>query len=129
MISYKNTDKYLRGFLSRKTVFCVFLVLLLLLWVGDKNTLCGKSTAQVGILPFQIFSGEKVEYLNEVIATNLSQQLKTKEGFTIINQEEINNVSRKKTGSGSFLPSRTKSYSRENGSSVSHLWQPNQNRR
>jgi lipopolysaccharide export system protein LptA len=102
MISYKNTDKYLRGFLSRKTVFCVFLVLLLLLWVGDKNTLCGKSTAQVGILPFQIFSGEKVEYLNEVIATNLSQQLKTKEGFTIINQEEINNVSRKKAGSGAF---------------------------
>jgi lipopolysaccharide export system protein LptA len=102
MISYKNTDKYLQGFLSRKTVFCVFLVLLLLLWVGDKNTLCGKSAAQVGILPFQIFSGEKVEYLNEVIAANLSQRLKTKEGFTIINQEEINNVSRKKAGSGAF---------------------------
>ncbi|HJX31665.1 MAG TPA: hypothetical protein VJ624_07430, partial [Thermodesulfobacteriota bacterium] len=102
MISYKNTDKYLQGFLSRKTVFCVFLVLLLLLWVGDKNTLCGKSAAQVGILPFQIFSGEKVEYLNEVIAANLSQQLKTKEGFTIINQEEINNVSGKKAGSGAF---------------------------
>ena len=102
MISYKNTDKHLQGFLSRKTVFSVFLVLLLLLWVGGKNTLCGKSTAQVGILPFQIFSGEKVEYLNEVIATNLSQQLKTKEGFAIINQEEINNVSRKKAGSGAF---------------------------
>ena len=102
MISYKNTDKHLQGFLSRKTVFSVFLVLLLLLWVGGKNTLCGKSTAQIGILPFQIFSGEKVEYLNEVVATNLSQQLKTKEGFTIINQEEINNVSRKKAGSGAF---------------------------
>jgi lipopolysaccharide transport periplasmic protein LptA len=102
MISYKNTDKYLQGLLSGKTVFCVFLVLLLLLWVGDKNTLCGKSAVQVGILPFQIFSGEKVEYLNEVIATNLSQQLKTKEEFAIINQEEINNVSRKKAGSGAF---------------------------
>jgi len=102
MISYKNTDKYLQGFLSGKTVFCVFLVLLLLLWVGDKNTLCGKSAVQVGILPFQIFSGEKVEYLNEVIAANLSQQLKTKEEFAIINQEEINNVSRKKAGSGAF---------------------------
>jgi hypothetical protein len=74
MISYKNTDKYLQGFLSRKTFLSVFFVLLLLLWVGDKNTLCGKSTAQIGILPFQIFSGEKVEYLNEVIATNISQQ-------------------------------------------------------
>jgi len=102
MISYKNTDKYLQGLLSGKTVFCVFLVLLLLLWVGDKNTLCGKSAVQVGILPFQIFSGEKVEYLNEVIATNLSQQLKTKEEFAIINQEEVNNVSRKKAGSGAF---------------------------
>jgi len=104
MISYKNTDKYLQGLLSGKTVFCVFLVLLLLLWVGDKNTLCGKSAVQVGILPFQIFSGEKVEYLNEVIATNLSQQLKTKEEFAIINQEEINNISRKKAGSGTFSP-------------------------
>ncbi|WAC07883.1 MAG: lipopolysaccharide transport periplasmic protein LptA [Thermodesulfobacteriota bacterium] len=104
MISYKNTDKYLQGFFSGKTVFCVFLVLLLLLWVGDKNTIWGKSAAQVGILPFQIFSGEKVEYLNEVIATNLSQQLKTKEEFAIINQEEINNISRKKAGSGTFSP-------------------------
>ena len=102
MISYKNSDKYLQGFLSKKTVFGVFLVLLILLWVGGKNTLCGKSTAQVGILPFQIFSGEKVEYLNEVIATNLSQQLQTKEGFTILNQKEINSLSGKKAGSGTF---------------------------
>ena len=102
MISCKNTDKDFLGFLFRKTVFCVFLVLLLMFWVGGNNTLCGESTAKVGVLPFQIFSGEKVEYLNEVIATNLSQQLKTKEGFSIINQEEINNVSRKKAGSGAF---------------------------
>jgi len=102
MISCKNTDKDFLGFLFRKTVFCVFLVFLLMFWVGGNNTLCGESTAKVGVLPFQIFSGEKVEYLNEVIATNLSQQLKTKEGFSIINQEEINNVSRKKAGSGAF---------------------------
>jgi len=69
---------------------------------GSKNTLGDKSTAQVGILPFQIFSGEKVEYLNKVIATNLSQQLQTKEGFTIINQEEINNIPKKKAVSEAF---------------------------
>ena len=42
---------------------------------------------------------KKVDYLNKVIATNLSQQLQMKEGFTIINQEEINNISGKKAGS------------------------------
>ncbi len=57
--------------------------------VGGKNTLCAKSTAQIGILPFQIFSGDKVEYLNEVIADNLSQQLRTKEGVTIIKQKRL----------------------------------------
>ena len=102
MMSYKNIDNYLQRLLSGKTVFSVFLVLFLLSWVGSKNTLNGKSAAQIGILPFQIFSGEKVEYLNDVIATNLSQQLKTKIEFTIINQEEINNVSRRKAGSGAF---------------------------
>jgi lipopolysaccharide export system protein LptA len=102
MMTNKNTDKYLHGFLSRKTGFGVFLVLLLLLGDGGKKTFGANSTAQVGILPFQIFSGEKVEYLNEVVAANLSQQLKTKEGIAIINQEEINNVSRKKAGSGAF---------------------------
>ncbi|HPD60332.1 MAG TPA: lipopolysaccharide transport periplasmic protein LptA [Thermodesulfobacteriota bacterium] len=102
MMSYTNTDKHLQGFLFNKTVFSVFLVLLLLFGAGGKNTLGEKSAVQIGILPFQIFSGEKVEYLTEVIATNLSQQLKTKEGFSIINQEEINNVSRKKAGSGTF---------------------------
>ena len=102
MMSYKNTDKYLYGFFYRKTVFGVFLVLLLLLGVGGKNTLAGKSIAKIGIIPFQIFSVDKIEYLNKVIVANLTGQLSAKEGFSVINQEEIKNLSKGKTGSGDF---------------------------
>ena len=92
MIGYKTTDNSVKGFFLGKIIICIFLMSALLLWFGTQNDLCAKSPVRVGILPFQVFSGEKVEYLKDVISINLPQHLKTKEGLTFVDQGEIKNV-------------------------------------
>lgn len=74
-----------------KTLLMGMVMCLLLFWDGAENTLLGKTVSRVGILPFQIYSGEKVGYLQEVISTRLAQQLE-KKAITTLAPEEVNRI-------------------------------------
>jgi len=68
----------------------IWVILCCLLLIGGiKNELWGKTPVRIGILPFQVFSGEKVDYLKEVVHNNLAQQLKANEEFILIAQDEL----------------------------------------
>ena len=45
----------------------IALVVVLLLGSGTRQLLFAQTSAHVGILTFQVFSGEKIDYLQEVI--------------------------------------------------------------
>jgi len=93
MTGNKNSDNYFKKLLSRKGLFIgIFLVLPLLFWTGNKNNLFGQDRTRIGILPFQIFCAEKVDYLNEVIPANLAQHLKETAGVEIVDQQEIKSL-------------------------------------
>jgi len=71
------------------------------LWAGGgtESVLWSKSSARIGILPFQIYSGTKVDYLEEVIPKRLAQQLKNNPEFTIIEGEGFRSfIPEKETG-------------------------------
>jgi len=61
------------------------------LWTGEgtESVLWGKTSARVGILPFQIYSGTKVDYLQDVISKRLAQELKSSPEFTVIEGETL----------------------------------------
>ena len=68
-----------KGVISVRILLGNLLILVFLTWDGAANTAICKTAARVGILPFQIYSGEKVEYLQEIVSTRLSNQLKKEE--------------------------------------------------
>jgi lipopolysaccharide export system protein LptA len=61
-------------------------------WGGAGSILWSKTSARIGILPFQIYSGTKVDYLQDVIPTRLAQKLRDKGQFTIIEGESVESL-------------------------------------
>jgi len=72
-----------------KISLIIGVVVILWTWGGAESILWSKTSARIGILPFQIYSGTKVGYLQDVIPTRLAQQLKNKGQFTIIEGETV----------------------------------------
>ena len=65
------------------------LIMTFLIWGGAENTLWSKPITRIGVLPFHVYSKEKVNYLGNVIPAHLAWQLKKKEQFIIVDQEDI----------------------------------------
>ena len=61
----------------------------LLIWEGAGNISFAKTIAKIGILPFQVYSEEKVNYLQDFIPDHLAQELRKNEQFKIVNGENI----------------------------------------
>jgi len=60
------------------------LVLIVLAGVGIGESIRGAETLRVGILPFSVFSSEKVDYLQDVIADRLGEDLARHDFITIV---------------------------------------------
>ena len=72
-----------------KVSLIIGIAVILWTWGGAESILWSKTSARIGILPFQIYSGTKVDYLQDVITTRLAQQLKNKGQFTIVEGESV----------------------------------------
>ena len=68
----------------QRNVTIVFTVLLILLGFGAAHILHATETLRVGIVPFAIYSSEKVEYLQDIITTRLSEQLERHGHITVL---------------------------------------------
>lgn len=72
------------------------------LWTGGEewNVLWSKtSSARIGILPFQVYSETKVDYLQDVIPNRLAQRIQNKGPFAVIDCEGVKRfVPEKETG-------------------------------
>ncbi|MBW1679269.1 MAG: hypothetical protein JRJ08_03870 [Deltaproteobacteria bacterium] len=79
------------------------LIFTFLMWGGAENTLFCKTIPRVGILPFQVYSGEKVDYLKDIIPTRLVRQLKEEDQLNIVNQDAIQKLMDEKGEKGVAL--------------------------
>lgn len=62
------------------------------------------SACRVGVLPFHIYSGEKVDYLRESISNQLSQELLKNDQIIVIDQEKLPNLTSQKLSDGEITP-------------------------
>lgn len=72
-----------------KRLFFVAGALAMVMWLGGEPSVFGESDTRVGVLPFQVFSAEKVDYLQSLIPAELTRRLKEKGGFTIVAPEAL----------------------------------------
>ena len=73
----------------KKNLFIVVILTAALTLGFIANNTLSAPAVRVAILPFQIFSGEKVDYLNEVVPANLAELLKAEPDLTVIDPQEI----------------------------------------
>jgi len=78
------------------------LIVNLMICDGAKNVVFCEPVTRVGILPFQIYSKEKVDYIQEIISNNLAQQLIKNNQITVVDLKEIDNILAEKSDQKGF---------------------------
>lgn len=72
-----------------KRLFFAASALAMVMWLGGEAPVLGTSETRVGVLPFQVFSAEKVDYLQSLVPADLTRLLEEKGGFTMVAPEAL----------------------------------------
>lgn len=72
-----------------KRMFFAASALAMVMWLSGQTPALGTSEARVGVLPFQVFSAEKVDYLRSLIPADLTRLLKERGGIAMVAPEAL----------------------------------------
>lgn len=97
-------------------MFLIYILMVnLMICDGAKNVAFCEPITRVGILPFQIYSKEKVDYLREIISSSLAQQLNENKQITVVDLKDLDTVLSKEFAKEGFSTEELDSISQETG--------------